>query len=551
MEKTRLKRPLLWMLLGAVTAAIAPVFVQYQTAQIAPWLSTLVSVLQWGSLLPLVLGTRALLFGEHCNAKKAYGYGFLTIYLYYFVIYHWLVNLYPLDFVGMDNGTSLVVIAAGWFGLPLLQALPGGLLFLALELLRRRGVFVKGGVLFAASFGALWCIFEWSSTLWWTGVPWGRLCLGQMGLLPMLQSASLFGSYFVTFLLVFVNCLLAQALCGDGKRLLYGALAVLVAAGNLSFGVLRMQRSTEGDTVRVAVIQGNINSHEKWSGDMSITIEAYERLTLQAIADGAELIVWPETVFPYTLNDARNSALRYFVSELAEEHGVTLLVGALYRDDEGHSYNALYLVGSDGTVSDDVYAKRHLVPFGEYVPMRDVIMTLIPPLAELSALGEDTYAGEDSALFETEYGTVGSLICFDSIYEQLTVDSVRDGANLMVVSSNDSWFYDSAAVYMHCAQSQLRAIESGRCFARAANTGISAVITQNGEVLCQLPPLVEGYAVEDVSMLTEDTLYTTIGNLWVGLCFAFLFLLVEYSIACGDVLKKYRALKAHTPKGEC
>lgn len=543
MKNIHLKKPLLWMLLGAVLAAIAPVFVQYQTAQLSSWLSTLVSILQWGSLLPLVLGTCALLFGEHCNAKKAYGYGFLTIYLYYFVIYHWLVNLYPLDFVGLDSGTSLVVIAAGWFGLPLLQALPGGLMFLALYGLRKREVFMEGGVLFAASFGALWCIFEWSSTLWWTGVPWGRLCLGQVGLLPMLQSASLLGSYFVTFLLVFVNCLLAQALFGGGRRLLYGALAVLVAASNLGFGMLRMQEHTEQDTLRVAVIQGNINSHEKWSGDMSITMEAYERLTLQAIADGAELIVWPETVFPYTLNHPRNSYLRQFVSELAKEHGVTLLVGALYEDSEGHSYNALYLVASDGTISNDVYAKRHLVPFGEYVPMRNVIMTLIPPLAELSALGEDTYAGDAPAVFETEYGSIGSLICFDSIYEQLTVDSVRDGANLMVVSSNDSWFYDSAAVYMHCAQSQLRAIESGRFFARAANTGISAIITQNGEVLRQLPPLVEGYAVEDVPMLNEETLYTKVGNLWVGLCFAFLFLLVEYSVVCGEDLKRYRALR--------
>ncbi len=544
MKKIQLKKPLPWMLFGAVLAALAPVFVQYKTAQIASWLSTLLSILQWGSLLPLVLGTAALLFGERCSAKKAYGYGFLTVYLYYFVVYHWIVNLYPLDFVGLDSGTSLAVIAAGWFGLPLLQALPGGLMFSALYGLRKRGVFAECGVLFAASFGALWCIFEWSSTLWWTGVPWGRLCLGQMGLLPMLQSASLFGSYFVTFLLVFVNCLLAQALFGDGKRLLYGALAVLVAAGNLSFGVLRMHRSTEGDTVRVAVIQGNINSHEKWSGDMSITIEAYERLTLQAIADGAELIVWPETVFPYTLNDARNSALRDFVSELAKEHEVTLLVGALYEDSEGHSYNALYQVSSDGTVSDDVYAKRHLVPFGEYVPMRNVIMTLLPPLAELSALGQDTYAGDEPAVFETEFGSIGSLICFDSIYEQLTVDSVRDGASLMVVSSNDSWFYDSAAVYMHCAQSQLRAIESGRVFARAANTGISAIIAQNGEVLGQLSPLVEGYVVEDVPMLTEETLYTKVGNLWVGLCFAFLFLLLEYSIACGEELKQYRTFKS-------
>ena len=106
--------------------------------------------------------------------------------------------------------------------------------------------------------------------------------------------------------------------------------------------------------------------------------------------------------------------------------------------------------------------------------MRDVIMMLVPPLAELSALEGDLTPGADAALFdlpeEMADGKVGSLICFDSIYEELTLDSVRHGANLMIVSSNDSWFYDSAGVYQHQAQAQLRAIESGRSIARAANT---------------------------------------------------------------------------------
>lgn len=541
------------MLVGAGVTAIAPVFVQYQTANSAPWLSVLLSLLQWVSMIPLTLGTCALLFENQCGAKKAYWYGFLTIFFYYFIIYHWFVNLYPLDFVGMDEQSSLVVIAAGWLGLPLLQALPGGLIFLVLYGLRRLKALTRNGVLFAVSFAALWCIFEWSSTLFWTGVPWGRLCLGQMALLPMLQSASLFGSYFVTFLLVFVNSLLAAMLFSNQNRLLYGILAVVVAASNLGFGFVRMQsmekKATE-NTVRVAVIQGNINSHEKWSGDMDITMEAYERLTLQAIADGAELIVWPETVFPYTLNDGRNGRLRRFATNLASENEVTILVGALYEDEEEHSYNALFLVTPDGELCEDVYAKRHLVPFGEYVPMRDVIMTLIPPLANLSALGEDTYAGEDSALFDTAYGKIGSLICFDSIYEQLTTDSVRDGANLMVVSSNDSWFYDSAAVYMHCAQSQLRAIESGRYFARSANTGISAVIDPNGKLLQTIPPLVEGYAVEEISMIEGNTFYTTVGNLWIGICFAFLFLFAQTAVVCGEDMKKYREEKKKINGGE-
>ena len=152
-------------------------------------------------------------------------------------------------------------------------------------------------------------------------------------------------------------------------------------------------------------------------------------------------------------------------------------------------------------------------------------MFLIPPLAELSALDSDLTPGVDSALFELPEGKLGSLICFDSIYEQLTLDSVRDGANLMLISSNDSWFYDSAAVYQHQAQAQLRAIESGRYVVRAANTGISTVISDEGALLAWIDPLTTGYRVADVQMRTRPTPYSVVGNLFVYLCFGFVLLL--------------------------
>ena len=136
-------------------------------------------------------------------------------------------------------------------------------------------------------------------------------------------------------------------------------------------------------------------------------------------------------------------------------------------------------------------------------------------------LSSDLTAGKDSALFETEWGKIGSLICFDSIYEQLTVDSVRDGAELMVISSNDSWFFDSAAVYQHQSQAQLRAIESGRYILRSANTGIPTIISPKGELLSWIDPLVDGYAVSEVATVSKNTLYTVVGNLLVYLSIAF------------------------------
>lgn len=476
--------------------------------------------LEWVSLAPMLAVVFAKFEDENFSAKKSYWYGFGAVYAYYFVIYHWFVTLYPMDFVGLGNGESIAVVLAGWLGLSLLQALPGGLVFWLFWRLSKTSMVKKYPMLKPILFAALWIVFEWSSTLTWTGVPWGRLYMGQCEYLPMMQSASLFGSYFISFLLLLTNGLLAYAVCYRVKELLCGALSVGVIVGNLTFGLIRLHQGTEEQpTVKVAVIQGNISSHEKWQ--LSTTyrmIEVYRDLTEQAASDGAELIVWPETAITVALN--RSGYMKNFVSQLAKENQITMLIGALYEDETGE-FNSMFLVESDGEISEQRYDKRHLVPFGEYVPMRELITVLIPPLADVSALDIELTAGADSASFDTPWGKIGSMICFDSIYEMLGLDSVRDGAGLMVIASNDSWFGDSVAVYQHQSQAQFRAIEEGRYIVRCANTGISSMISPTGECLGWLAPLTEGYLTQDVSFLSNRTLYSVIGNTFVYACVLF------------------------------
>jgi apolipoprotein N-acyltransferase len=433
-------------------------------------------------------------------------------------LYHWFVYLYPLDFVGLDEASSLVVVLAGWLGLSLLQAIPGGLIFPLFRVICRSREVRRFPILKPFAFAAIWVIFEWSSTLSWTGVPWGRLCLGQSEMLPMLQISSVLGSYAVSFLLLAVNGFLAYVLFYRERQAICGGIALGMLFANFTFGLIRMNVKPKAEkTVTAAVIQGNINSHDKWDEDtLDHTLDTYEQLTREAASEGAELIVWPETALPYSFNESKS--LQYFVSYLAQSCETTLIIGALYSGEEGE-FNSLYLVESDGTVTEQRYDKRHLVPFGEYVPMKKLIVTLIPPLSELVSLGGELDAGKASALFTTEWGSVGSMICFDSIYEMLGVSSVRDGAELMVISSNDSWFYDSAAVYQHLRQAQLRAIEEGRYILRAANTGISAVISPKGEALGCIEPLMSGYSVCEVKLTEQKTAYVALGNSFVYLCF--------------------------------
>lgn len=478
-----------------------------------------VGFLEWVSMIPLVTGCFLLCRDDSTGLFKAYRYGFFTVFCYYFVLYHWFLYLYPLDFAGLDNLQSAVVVIAAWVGLTLLQAIPGGLIFLFFRLMEKGGIFQKNAWLRPVAFASLWTVFEWSSTFFWTGVPWGRLALGQVEYLPMLQSASLFGSYFVGFLILAVNGLFACAILYPSKRVFSAVCAFVLLFSNFLFGVLRMQISPETERrVKVAVIQPNVNSHDKWdAGNLSNLKSVHAELTRAAAREGAEIAVFAETAFPYTLN--WNQSLESYCSDLAKECGVTLVVGAFCEEDD-KEYNSLFFVSPDGKFSETRYDKRHLVPFGEYVPMRDLIMALIPPLAEVGMLEEDLAPGDSASIYETPFGKVGSSICFDSIYEALVLDSVHSGAELMILSTNDSWFYDSAGVYLHESQAKLRAVECGRYWVRSANTGISAVIDIYGNALCEIPPLEKGYAVADVFLRTGNTLYGTLGNTFVYLCIA-------------------------------
>ncbi|MBQ9085562.1 MAG: apolipoprotein N-acyltransferase [Clostridia bacterium] len=510
-----------------------------------------IGFLEWLTLIPAGLFLLEYATRSEVRLRTLYGYGLFFFYCYYLVVYHWFVNLYPLDFIdGMTKGAAVCVVLVSWWGLALLQALMGGVVFVLMGTFFRTSLARRVPLLRPFLAAGIWSVFEWSQTLGWWGVPWGRLPLGQSSYLLGLQTASWFGSYFVTFLLVAVNLCLAQGVIIVLRRyeipLRHSLKPIGIAvAAMLVFqygagAVIWLTNRDEGEPLRVAAIQGNISSNEKWSfSSAKRTQEVYREHTLRAAEQGAELVVWPETALPYELEEGNSSWV--YVSSLAKEADVMILVGAFdpSENEKEGEYNAVFCFLPDGNCLDTVYAKRKLVPFGEFVPLRGLIETLIPPLAELVMSGDDVLWGEGANLFETEKGTIGSLICFDSIYEDLTRESVLEGAELICLSTNDSWFTDSAALYMHNAQAQLRAIESGRYVVRCANTGISTIISDRGEVLSSLEPLVDGMVVEDVYRSDHRTLYTLIGNLFVFLWIAILLLLAALEIILWIRKKKW------------
>lgn len=503
---TKLRWPLL--LISAALMGLTVIFPQ-------------VGFLQWIALIPALLVILTRLTDPKTKFRHMYGMGFCFFAVYFTIAWHWFLWMYPLDYAGLSNLASAAVVTLGSVGMGAFQAVTAALIFPLFGLACRSKYLSRLSLLHPLLFAALWTVLEWfQAHSGWSGVPWGRLPLGQAETPLLLQSASLFGSYFITFLILAVNGLLTYGLIYTSRQKLSAVLALSLFLSNLGIGIVCTLLPSETDkTVKVAAIQGNLASGEEWGalGSVGRALETYSELTKQAAAEGAEIVLWPETAIVTDLEDVKQD-----LTELAAECNATILTG-IFTDcpDEEGDYNSVVAVLPDGTVSDVAYHKINLVPFGEFVPLRDFIMTVAPFLTEINTLDTDYAFGDEASVIPLDEGGVGPLICFDSIYEDNARESVQNGAELLAIPTNDSWFKDSRGVWMHSAQAQLRAIETGRYVMRAANTGVSSIITDKGEVLDYLDTFERGYVLEDIKMLDHTTLYTVIGNTFVYLCMAF------------------------------
>ncbi len=492
------------LLLGALLLGFTVIFPQ-------------IGLFEWVALVPAILVLWVRASDSTVKYRQLYGMGFGFFLAYLLVTFHWFLYMYPLDFADMSRPASAVVVGFAWIGLSAFQAVGAALLFPLFAFSVRGNWLSQRRILWPILLAALWSSLEfWWAHSGWSGVPWSRLCLGQADLLPTMQLSWVFGSYAVSFLIVAVNAVLAVLLLLPARRVLCGTLATGLFVGNLAFGAVRLmayQPATE--TVTVAAIQGNHSSLDYWGQEtMDEVMDTYARLTREAAAAGAAVVVWPETGVPANVD--RSQSMRDYLTDLAAECRVTILAGVFTQVETGseQDHNSIVAVLPDGTIADTAYHKRNPVPFGEFVPFRRLVMTLVPPLADINTLGEDIPAGEESVVFALADGRVGPLICFDSIYERNALESVQNGAQILAVSTNDSWFQDSRGVWMHHAQSQYRAIETGRSVVRAAVTGVSSLITPTGEVIDHLSPLTEGYVLGEIVLSDSFTPYYVIGDLF-------------------------------------
>ncbi len=369
---------------------------------------------------------------------------------------------------------------------------------------------------------ALWVSLEFLQTYLITGFPWMLLGYGLHQAPVLLQLVDLTGIYGLSALIVLFTIGLSDVLHGRlrgewrWQPLLAGLLSLLAV---LSYGWFRLpevrRQMAQAPTLAVAVVQGNIEQGRKWDpAYQQETIAIYRQLTLEVKNLNPQLVVWPETAAPFFF--LRDQNLSPLVTAVAQEAGSYLLFGspAYESGSQGEAfYNRAYLLAQDGTII-GYYDKAHLVPYGEYVPLR----RFFPFIGKMVPMVGDFVEGPVGLVLNLPEANLGTLICFESIFPYLSRAMVANGADVLINITNDAWFGRTSAPYQHLAMSVTRAVENRVSLARAANTGISALALPDGSITWQSELYVEAGQSGSLPLLSGGSFYTRYGDLFAWLC---------------------------------
>ncbi len=362
-------------------------------------------------------------------------------------------------------------------------------------------------------FAVLWSAMEWVRGHIFTGFPW--LMLGQLWVdvdwaRPL---AALGGAYFLSFWAVLLAVLPAAPRTSYLPALLLGGTLLTGAAGYAV--AYTAPAPPPSRTLRVELIQPNI------AQDLKLDHAARDRMLAETLAAAsppdprAQVVIWPETAVPYRLED--DPELRQMLARTLAP-GALLLTGVVRKDADDNYYNSLVALDSHGTLQGH-YDKAHLVPFGEYIPFRQFLP--FDPIAG----GKEFSAGPGPRTLRVgALPPFSPLICYEAIFPGAVTDR-NDPPDWLLTITNDGWYGLSHGPYQHLAQARLRAVEEGIPLVRVANTGISAVISERGDVLSNIPLGKAGRQGATLALTSIKTPYTVWRDaLFLGVLLATLFL---------------------------
>ena len=443
---------------------------------------------------PVAILSLAVLFNQWLSdtPRQALLHGWIFGLGYFGVGVSWIfVSIYVYGQVPMIVAILVTLVFVA--GLSLYPAFLGYFL--------RRLSTASTGLLPLLVFAAGWIVFEWLRGWGLLGFPWLTIGSSQIDS-PLSAYAPVAGVYGVG-LAVALSAGLLVAVARNQQRLVSLFCIFVIWAG--TFIVDKEEWTTPADEyLQVALVQGNISQDEKWLPEnIQKTLTRYTELTFEQ--QDIDLVVWPETAIPAFYHQVEDSFIPYLESRL-QESGMSMLTGIPVLDKRDWEYfNAVTSIGEKRRF----YYKRHLVPFGEYLPLRDVIGSTLDALAVPN--GDFSRGADTQKLIEVSGYPVAASICFEVAFSELIAASLPQAA-LLVNVSNDAWFGDSLAPHQHLEMARLRAKETGRPMLRATNTGISAIIDYDGAILASSTQFESAVVTGSIAPRQGVTPYVKFGN---------------------------------------
>ncbi len=476
--------------------------------------------LAWIALVPLLLSLRDV------SWKERFRLGFIAGLVHYMTLVYWVA--YTMKIYGE---------------LPLYVCIPVLFLFAAYLALYLAGFSVLTGLwthplIYIVMVPVSYTATEYLRSFLFTGIPWELLGYSQFNRLYLIQMADIFGVYGVSFLIALTNGVIFSVflyLIGNsanesngqpctpeipkGLAIAAPLLLILIFGIVCFYGKWRIDLTDKeiagSRSLTATIVQGNIDQDKKWDPAFQVeTVQKYIRMSLSAENRKPDLVVWPETSAPFYL--LHNVKLTDMILDGTYGIRANFLLGSpsFVRDGEQIDYyNSAYLIDRNGEVTGK-YDKVHLVPFGEYVPLKK----WLPFIGKMVENVGDFSAGRQGNTIQTDTCCLGMLICYEIIFPNLAVAMAANNADLLVNITNDAWYGTTSAPYQHFSMSIFRAVENKRSLIRSANTGISGFIDPAGRVLGKTALFRDAVLTRPVPILKEKTLYTRYGDVFADIC---------------------------------
>ncbi len=352
-----------------------------------------------------------------------------------------------------------------------------------------------------------WVLLEWVLNWIFTGFPWMTLGNSQVPSSPLAGFAPIFGVFGVSLVAAIAAALFAAWFSGHSRRPILMTLIALWASGSL---LKQIEWSTPaGKPISVSLLQGNIAQDLKWqSEEIQRTLTTYLDL---ARRHPAQLVVLPETALPMLLDEVPAG----YRTALADAGGGDVLAGLVEHQD-GRYYNSMASFGG-GLLR--TYRKDHLVPFGEFIPLKGVLSWIYQDLLHIP-LTDLSSGGTQQRPLDLAGQKVALNICYEDVFGEEIIRQLPE-ATLLVNASNDAWYGTSLAAHQHLQMSQTRALETGRMMLRATNTGATAIIDPHGVVIAEAPHFTTTALTGEAQGYTGATPYVRWGN-WPVISLIFL-----------------------------